>query len=140
MNMMPPTTVFLRKEDSLTPSLNTPQTELIVFLNHISEERVRFLHQEQFLISKLDKVNRSFARMIQDLRQKGITPENIKALTSQEKTIVKLIADGLQTKEIACCLHISNHTVQTHRKNIYKKLNLNTISDLVKLSLLLDLM
>ena len=78
-------------------------------------------------------------RMVQNLRDKGITAELIKSLTTQEKTILKLIADGLQTKEIASNLHISNHTVQTHRKNMYKKLNLNTISDLVKLSLLLEL-
>lgn len=139
MNTTPQINALLNDHSLLTSPLSSQQNELILFLNLISDEQVRYLHQEQFILSKLEKVNHSYIRMIQNLRDKGITAELIKSLTTQEKTILKLIADGLQTKEIASNLHISNHTVQTHRKNMYKKLNLNTISDLVKLSLLLEL-
>lgn len=139
MNTTPQINALLNDHSLLTSPLSSQQNELILFLNLISDEQVRYLHQEQFILSKLEKVNHSYIRMVQNLRDKGITAELIKSLTTQEKTILKLIADGLQTKEIASNLHISNHTVQTHRKNMYKKLNLNTISDLVKLSLLLEL-
>lgn len=139
MNTTPQINALLNDHSLLTSPLSSQQNELILFLNLISDEQVRYLHQEQFILSKLEKVNHSYMRMVQNLRDKGITAELIKSLTTQEKTILKLIADGLQTKEIASNLHISNHTVQTHRKNMYKKLNLNTISDLVKLSLLLEL-
>lgn len=139
MNTTPQINALLNDHSLFTSPLSSQQNELILFLNLISDEQVRYLHQEQFILSKLEKVNHSYIRMVQNLRDKGITAELIKSLTTQEKTILKLIADGLQTKEIASNLHISNHTVQTHRKNMYKKLNLNTISDLVKLSLLLEL-
>lgn len=52
-------------------------------------------------------------------------------LTPREIEIVQLIAKGLIAKEIAGMLNLSTHTVYTHRKNIMKKLNLNTSSQLV---------
>lgn len=52
-------------------------------------------------------------------------------LTSTELEIVKLIAQGLTTKEIASKKHSSFHTVMTHRKNIFRKLEINNASELV---------
>jgi len=51
-------------------------------------------------------------------------------LTKREKTVLKEIALGLTNKEIAEKLFISTHTVVTHRKNITKKLGINTVSGL----------
>jgi DNA-binding NarL/FixJ family response regulator len=52
-------------------------------------------------------------------------------LTPREVEIVRLVASGLIAKEIAAELNLSTHTVYTHRKNIMKKLNLNSASELV---------
>jgi len=52
-------------------------------------------------------------------------------LTPREIEVVQLIAKGLIAKEIAGRLNLSTHTIYTHRKNIMKKLNLNTSSELV---------
>ena len=52
-------------------------------------------------------------------------------LTNTEIEIVKLIAEGLTTKEIASRKFISSHTVMTHRKNIFRKLKVNNASELV---------
>lgn len=52
-------------------------------------------------------------------------------LSPREIEILQLIAKGLIAKEIAGRLNLSPHTVYTHRKNIMKKLNLNTSSELV---------
>jgi DNA-binding NarL/FixJ family response regulator len=52
-------------------------------------------------------------------------------LTSSEMEIVKLIAEGLTTKEIAAKKFISFHTVMTHRKNIFRKAAVNSISELI---------
>ncbi|MEM0993802.1 MAG: response regulator transcription factor [Bacteroidota bacterium] len=52
-------------------------------------------------------------------------------LTSREQQIVKLVAKGFISKEIASKLNITTHTVYTHRKKILKKLNLNSASELV---------
>jgi len=52
-------------------------------------------------------------------------------LSPREIEILQLIAKGLIAKEIAGRLSLSTHTVYTHRKNIMKKLNLNSSSELV---------
>ncbi len=52
-------------------------------------------------------------------------------LTNKEIEIIKLIAHGLTTKDIATKIFISYHTVNTHRKNIFAKLNINNTSELV---------
>lgn len=53
-------------------------------------------------------------------------------LTDREKEIVKLVAEGKSTAEIASIIHLSSLTVETHRKNIYTKLGMNKIAGLVK--------
>jgi DNA-binding NarL/FixJ family response regulator len=53
-------------------------------------------------------------------------------LSEQERRIINLIINGLEEKEIAENLFISKHTVHTHKKNILRKLNLHTNTDLVK--------
>ena len=52
-------------------------------------------------------------------------------LTFREIQVVKLIAAGKIAKEIGSDLDLSTHTVYTHRKNIMRKLNLNSTSELV---------
>jgi len=53
-------------------------------------------------------------------------------LTNRERQIIKLIAEGKSSKEMADLLFISNRTVQHHRANIMRKLNIKKIADLVK--------
>ena len=56
-------------------------------------------------------------------------------LTQTEKEIVKAIAQGKTTKEIAAERFSSIHTVTTHRKNIFRKLGINTAHEAVKYAL-----
>jgi DNA-binding NarL/FixJ family response regulator len=53
-------------------------------------------------------------------------------LTSREREIVQLLAEGWSNKEAAATLHISIKTVETHRARIMAKLDLHSISDLVR--------
>ncbi len=52
-------------------------------------------------------------------------------LSQRETEIVQLIAEGLTGREIAGKLFLSHHTVSTHRKNILKKLRVNSTSELI---------
>ena len=56
-------------------------------------------------------------------------------LTETETEIVKAIAQGKTTKEIAAERFSSVHTVTTHRKNIFRKLGINTAHEAVKYAL-----
>ncbi|HRI20212.1 MAG TPA: response regulator transcription factor, partial [Panacibacter sp.] len=53
-------------------------------------------------------------------------------LTQREVEIVKLIEKELSNKEIADSLFISERTVETHRKNIFRKTKTNSVIGLVK--------
>jgi DNA-binding NarL/FixJ family response regulator len=56
-------------------------------------------------------------------------------LTTRERQILKLVAEGKTSEEIARLLFISSRTVQNHRANIMKKLNLTRTADLIKYAL-----
>ena len=53
-------------------------------------------------------------------------------ITPREKEIIKELALGLNVPKISEKLHISPFTVETHKKNIYKKLNIHNSIDLLK--------
>lgn len=52
-------------------------------------------------------------------------------LSPREIEVVRLVASGMIAKEIAGELNLSTHTIYTHRKNIMKKLNIGSASELV---------
>jgi DNA-binding NarL/FixJ family response regulator len=54
-------------------------------------------------------------------------------LTSREQEIAKAILQGLSSQEIADRLFISLHTVQTHRKNLFRKLGVHSAAELIRL-------
>ncbi len=61
------------------------------------------------------------------------TPESVRdRLTSREREIVQLLAEGKSSKEVASSLCISVKTAETHRANIMRKLQLHTVSELVR--------
>jgi two-component system NarL family response regulator len=53
-------------------------------------------------------------------------------LTAREKEVLRLIASGRRSAEIAASLGISAATVEVHRRNIRKKLRLNSVADLTR--------
>jgi two-component system nitrate/nitrite response regulator NarL len=53
-------------------------------------------------------------------------------LTRREKEILLLIADGLTNNEIATKLFLSTHTVDSHRKNLFIKFDVNNAALLIK--------
>lgn len=59
----------------------------------------------------------------------------LSVLTKREVEILTHIADGKPNRVIGKMLHISTRTVDTHRSNILKKLNLKTNAELVKLAI-----
>jgi DNA-binding NarL/FixJ family response regulator len=66
--------------------------------------------------------------------RKSTVGENTQ-LTNSELEIVKLISEGMTTKEIAARKFISYHTVISHRKNIFKKLGVTSVSELIMVAI-----
>ena len=81
-----------------------------------------------------------FTARVADLILSGYlnkTPRSVKSdlsvpnLTSREREVVQLLAEGKSSKEVACHLNLSVKTAETHRSNIMRKLGLHSISELV---------
>lgn len=53
-------------------------------------------------------------------------------LSRREREIITLIGDELTTDDIAEKLILSKHTIETHKKNIYLKLQVNNVAGLIK--------
>jgi DNA-binding NarL/FixJ family response regulator len=53
-------------------------------------------------------------------------------LTPRETEVLKLVAEGLSTKEIAVRLNMSTRTVESHRHAISEKLNLHSIAEMTR--------
>lgn len=81
--------------------------------------------------SALEKEKYLDPQVIEALSQKKSEEYEIQDLTRAEKEIVRLIGQGLTTKEIATRKYLSYHTIITHRKNIFRKLKINNISELL---------
>ena len=70
-----------------------------------------------------------------EVNEKKNNSEETGHLTVSEIEIVRLISEGLTTKEIASRKFISFHTVISHRKNIFRKLSVTSISELIMYSI-----
>ena len=53
-------------------------------------------------------------------------------LTDREREVLQLMAEGNSTKQIAVKLHVSVKTIETHRRQLMKKLNIHTVAELTK--------
>jgi PAS domain S-box-containing protein len=56
----------------------------------------------------------------------------LKALTTRQRQVLKLIADGRSTREIAAKLELSVKTVETHRGHLMQRLKLKSVAGLVR--------
>ncbi|MES2381892.1 MAG: response regulator transcription factor [Bacteroidota bacterium] len=61
-------------------------------------------------------------------------------LSKRETEIVRLLANGLSSQEVADTLFLSYYTIETHRKNLLNKLNLHNTAELVKYAAQLGLL
>lgn len=130
-----------------------PDTKIIVLTVHKTEEYVRTALQagangyalkddtHQELISAIRRVLRGDTYLSPGVSAKIITSyldqpgqngtsTSWDVLTSREREILKLIAEGYKNKEIAEYLSLSLKTIEKHRSNLMKKLDLHSASAL----------
>ncbi|HWE04111.1 MAG TPA: response regulator transcription factor [Tepidisphaeraceae bacterium] len=62
----------------------------------------------------------------------GKPPSAFTILTSREREVLQLMAEGLATKQIAAALDVSVKTVETHRRQVMEKVNLHSVAELTK--------
>jgi DNA-binding NarL/FixJ family response regulator len=67
---------------------------------------------------------------VRDMRKRG-AEDSYELLTSREREILQLLAEGKSNKDIATLLDLSLYTVETHRRNLQDKLNLHSVAELI---------
>ncbi len=83
-------------------------------------------------ITKVYNGKKYFNSDVSDLMIEGVSSEsNIQNLSKREKEVLQHVAKGLRTKEIAEQLIVSTRTIETHRSNILKKLNVQNTAELI---------
>lgn len=73
------------------------------------------------------------------LQRVGNEPSSLEQLTSRQREILQLIAEGKSTKEIAELLYISVKTVETHRMQLMKRLDIHDVAGLVRYAIRMGL-
>jgi DNA-binding NarL/FixJ family response regulator len=127
-----------------------PKLKLIVLTNSISKTELQELNSLgiiNIILKTCDKeeifealnasvkgkkyYSNELLEILFEVNEKTSSGEETGQLTPSEMEIVRLISEGLTTKEIASRKYISFHTVITHRKNIFRKLNVSSVSELL---------
>jgi DNA-binding NarL/FixJ family response regulator len=131
-----------------------PQTEVLILTMHESEQVVREVLEAGArgyvlksdaardlvtAVKTLQQHKPFFTSRVAELVLKGYlggvqadrAEPSLPSLTPREREIVQLLAEGKSNKEVAAALEISVKTVEAHRANIMRKLNLHSISELV---------
>jgi two-component system secretion response regulator SsrB len=74
------------------------------------------------------------AQVVERLRTRpGERPASL--LTSREREVLQLLAEGYTTKQIASLLHLSIKTVASHREHLMQKLGISSVAGLTKFAL-----
>jgi DNA-binding NarL/FixJ family response regulator len=134
---------------------SAPRTEVLVLTMHESEQVAREVlaagargyvlkgDAARELVAAVDSLSRHkpyftprISQMVLEGYLRGVGTHNGHAarelLTPREREIVQLLAEGKSNKEVASTLGISAKTTETHRANVMRKLNLHSVSDLVR--------
>jgi DNA-binding NarL/FixJ family response regulator len=133
-----------------------PQTQILILSVHDSEQLVREVLEAgargyvlksdagRDLIAAVESLCQNkpfFTARVSEMMIEGylkgggaaeMNKEALNPLTTREREIVQLLAEGKSNKEVASLLAISVKTVETHRSHIMAKLNLHSMSDLVR--------
>jgi DNA-binding NarL/FixJ family response regulator len=67
---------------------------------------------------------------VREIRRRGVE-DSYDLLSIREKEILQLLAGGRSNREIAEMLHVSHFTVETHRNNIFQKLQIHSLPELI---------
>lgn len=107
---------------------------------HITEAINAVAKGEQYFSPTInEKIVKSFTGVAAAEINKNADQSLINCLTGRELDVLKLIAQEYTSKEISKILFISTNTVETHRKNLIKKLNVKSSLGLAKFALLNDI-
>jgi DNA-binding NarL/FixJ family response regulator len=133
-----------------------PETEIVMLSAYGSEDLVRSAFEagvksfivkteaEEFLVEAVKLLARHkqfltprvsqilFSSVLYPPEGDRTKPEQDDRLAAREREALQLLAEGKSNKEVAAALNISVRTAENHRASILRKLNLDSVADLVR--------
>jgi DNA-binding NarL/FixJ family response regulator len=133
-----------------------PKTEIVILTLHFSDQLVHEIVEagarayimksdaDRDLVAAVEAASHRrsfFTPKAAEMVLNGFRKRDIEAnanpgvrsrLTAREREIVQLLAEGKSSKEVAVALGISVKTAETHRANIMRKLDIHSVSELVR--------
>ena len=86
----------------------------------------KILDNDRFIARNL------YSRIFESIKHVTEEEKTISLLTPMEKMVLQEIAKGKTTKEIAELKNLSFHTINTHRKNIFRKIDVNNVKEAIR--------
>jgi DNA-binding NarL/FixJ family response regulator len=90
------------------------------------------------ILTAIDAVQRGeiwLSPSLAALAENGEVATLAQILSSREREVLQLLAEGNSTKEVAHRLHVSPKTVEIHRLNLFAKLKVNNVVELTRIAL-----
>jgi len=132
-----------------------PDTRIVVLTMHAQPEYVTRAVREgangyllkdlavQDLVAAIDSVmaggsffsERAQRALAESVRSGGSTDSPLARLTGREREVLAAVARGMTTKEIAAGQNISTRTVESHRANLMRKLDLHSVALLTQFAI-----
>ena len=100
---------------------NSAESDLIRAIRTVNEGK-------SFLSPAISKL--LLADYVRQVQEKSVE-DSYELLTTREREVLQLLAEGKSNKDVAGILNLSLHTVETHRGNILQKLNLHGTPELI---------
>jgi DNA-binding NarL/FixJ family response regulator len=97
---------------------DAPSSELILAIRAVMQNRTY--------------VSPSVAETVVAGLRASLPPPSPKALSTRERAVLQLLAEGSTSKDIAAALNVALATVETHRRQIMTKLGIRTVAELTK--------
>ena len=99
-----------------------------ILKNSVGQEIIQAIHKTMSGETYICNMTKEVLRNVDE----GLT--EVPRITRREKEILSLISKGQTTPQIAEALFISTHTVETHRKNLMNKFDVNSMASVINLA------
>jgi len=94
---------------------------------------IKAVHQGEYFLSP--QITKKLITRFVNKSNTKVTSNRLNALTEREREIIQLIAEGNSNKKIAEILYISKKTVENHRTNLMKKLDIHNVVELTQFAI-----
>ena len=129
-------TLSMHNEKGMIQTLMDAGADGYILKNSSKEELekgIRTVYAGQTFFST--DVTMSLLNQSTEITKQADLPQEVQELTERELEILKLVAEGYSNKEIGERLFISHRTVDTHRTNLMKKMDVHNVAGLIRIAI-----